>query len=119
MTSVMSYRAYTVSQRVYLAGYGIFSMLQWQRVCVGAAQAPECQPGTVGPDVAHSDHRAPHRHQLAKHAGTQSPQRSQWLIVIQPLQEEGARHKYILALWVAFCCVLKCVCECVLHLALI
>lgn len=77
----------------YLGGCSIFPMLQRQRLCVWAAQALEGHPGAERPDVAHSDHGSPHTHQPSIHTGTQHPQGSQRLIVVQPVGDlSESRH---------------------------
>lgn len=69
----------------YLCGRGVLAVVQRQRERTGARQALEGQPGASRPDVAHPDHRAPHAHQAAEHAGTQRAERSQRLVVVQPV----------------------------------
>lgn len=72
---------------IYLGRCSILPMLQWERLCVWAAQAPEGHPGTQRSNIAHSDHCSLYTHQSSEHAGPQRPQMCQRLVVIQPADD--------------------------------
>ena len=78
----------------YLGGRGELAVGQREGVRVRAAVAGEGQACAEGPDVADSDHGAPDTHQPPKHTGTQSPQRGEGLVVIQP--GGSATHTHII-----------------------
>jgi len=80
----------------YLGRCGVLPVLQGQRLQVRAApQAPEGHAGAQRADVAHADHRPPHGHQPAEHAGAQRPQSAQRLVVVEPGSYERERSRAV------------------------
>lgn len=69
---------------VYLGRSSKLSLLQGKGLYVWAALALKGHASALRSDAAHSDHSTAHTHQSAVHTGSQHPQWSLRLVVVQP-----------------------------------